>query len=370
MKTIKIFGKDVCSCVIIRIVLSTMAIIALFYLTSCVTPSSVRGKKVYGQEYSQEQKEDRSGKRKKVTKKDEDINEDDEFAELIKEAHAQHKQNNEQKQPQENQVNSDNLSNLLLPLNKQIEVLTANQNQIKSSITGINNDISNIRNDVNEIKETLNLLAKRNTIATTGIEEIEKQEKKKSANQFLMKSDEEAETEPLFTVKANNNSTQQHITEPKQQSKQTIDKTNDKKETNKDIHPEVKSEVKGEITDLNKLSFELTENYLEKKDFAKAIEKLKEIESGLKTEIEKNKHSYLLGESYFGLQQYAKAVEYFIKVLESPDFGNKDNAKLMIAESQIQSGEPTAAKQTYKQLIADYPDSKHIPRARKMLQKL
>lgn len=45
MKTIKIFGKEVCSCVIVRIVLSTLAIITLVSLSSCVMPSSVRGNK-------------------------------------------------------------------------------------------------------------------------------------------------------------------------------------------------------------------------------------------------------------------------------------------------------------------------------------
>jgi TolA-binding protein len=78
----------------------------------------------------------------------------------------------------------------------------------------------------------------------------------------------------------------------------------------------------------------------------------------------------LLGESHYGIKQYAKAIEYFIKVLESPEFSDKENAKVMIAESQIRNGETNSAKQTFKQLIADYPESKFVPRARKMLQKL
>ena len=114
----------------------------------------------------------------------------------------------------------------------------------------------------------------------------------------------------------------------------------------------------------------MTESYLQNKDYSKAISKLKEIEAGLKTELEKTKHSYLLGESHFGLKQYSKAIEYFKKVLESPDFESKENAKVMIAESQIKNGETESAKQTFKQLIADYPESRFIPRARKMLQKL
>lgn len=374
MKTIKIFGKDVCSCVIIRIVLSTMAIIALLYLTSCVTPSSVRGKKDYSQETNQEVVENRNDKRKKVEKlqnenNNENIN-DDEFAELIKQAHQQNALKLNDNPIQENQ-NNENLSSILMPLSKQIDLLTANQNQIKHSITGINAEINTIRNDVSEIKETLNLLAKRNTIASTGIEELEKNnsEKKKENNQFLLKSDEDAEkdpsnNEPLFVVqpskeknKSNQNTKTSQINNP---STYNNDKQNNTKNES----------INQEITDINNLSFELTESYLENKDYSKAIVKLKEIETGLKSELEKNKHSYLMGESYFGLQQYAKAVEYFIKVLETPDFGNKEKAKLMIAESQIKSGEPESAKETYKQLIADYPDSKHIPRARKMLQKL
>lgn len=363
MKTIKIFGKDVCSCVIIRIVLSTLAIITLFYLTSCVTPSSVRGNKISNLEVENNEN-DRLEKRKKV-----EDNRDEEFAELMKEVKNQDiiKDTLIEKNQE---LSTQELSNLLLPLNKQVELLGQNQTQIKNDISKINSDVSVMKQDISEIKATLNMLSNHglNSIASTGVEELEEDVSPKKTEKFVMKSDQEADKsstekdkkeEPVFVVKANSNKNNKL----ENQNKVRVDEVNDK---------EVKDQINtnNQISDLNKLSFELTESYLQNKDFSKAISKLKEIESGLKTELEKTKHNYLLGESHFGLKQYAKAIEYFIKVLESPDFEDKENAKVMIAESQIKNGETESAKQTFKQLIADYPESKFIPRARKMLQKL
>ena len=84
MKTINLFGKEVCSCVIIRIVLSTLAIIALFYLTSCVTPSSVRGNKSISIDEDNSEKESRKDKRKRI-----ESERDAEFAKLLEEAENQ-----------------------------------------------------------------------------------------------------------------------------------------------------------------------------------------------------------------------------------------------------------------------------------------
>src|SRR5690606_2514952 len=136
-----------------------------------------------------------------------------------------------------------------------------------------------------------------NSIASTGVEELEEDVSPKKTEKFVMKSDQEADKsstkkdkkeEPVFVVKANSNKNDKLDN----QNKVRVDEVNDN---------EVKDQINtnNQISDLNKLSFELTESYLQNKDFSKAISKLKEIESGLKTKFEKTKHNYLLGESHF-----------------------------------------------------------------------
>lgn len=361
----KILSKEISHRIIIRNLFSFVAIITLFSLSSCVTPSSVRGKKVYGNEHLQSNNEDRLDKRKKVDDKDEELD-SEEFAKLMEEANKINppkELNNDNSQNKANDVSS-----LLLPLNKQIENLTKDQTEIKKSINSINVDMNYVKSDIAEIKETLRMMSNKNYTASTGAEDIEKENSRKK-DKFVLKSDEavqkenenKAKTENKpFTIKANPPSVKQNKTTE-------TPKTDIAKNETKEV--EIKSS-NGQVSDLNKLSFELTENYLQNKDYAKALTKLKEIESGLNSTLEKSKHNYLMGESHFGLQQYQKAIEYFIKVLESSEFEKKEDAKVMIAEAQIRNGQTDSAKETFKQLIAEFPKSEHIPRARKMLQKL
>jgi len=374
MKTMKIFSKGNSHSIILRNTFNFVAIITLFSFSACVTPSSVRGKKVYGNKNIQTQNDERLDKRKKVDEDSQESIQSDDYAKLIEEAHKI----NPPKpiETEENKTESKDISNLLLPLNKQIEILNKNQSEIKSSIKSINNDMTYIKSDIAEIKETLKQLANNKTVASTGVEETETPKPKKS--NFVLKSDESAQNEkssssknsknqdePLVIKANSNNVTPKKETKNIETPKQDISKNNTNNQPTSN-----NNQSAGQISDLNKLSFELTENYLQNKDYSKAIAKLKEIESGLTTALEKSKHNYLLGESHFGLQQYQKAIEYFIRVLESPEFDKKEDAKIMIAESQIRNGQTDSAKETFKQLIAEFPKSEHIPRARKMLQKL
>ena len=318
-------------------------------------PSSVRGKKVYGSDETLTNDEERLDKRKKV---DDDI-ESEEFAKLMEEATKQSIASSTT--TKEIKTDTPDISNLLLPLNKQIENLSKNQTEIKGSISNINRDVSNMKSDIAEIKDALKKLVNKKNIASTGAENDEVKDRKK--DKFVMKSDEavnEGKKEKPIPTKTN--------IKPKKENK--ITETSKKDIVKESPKEEIPNQSSGNVSDLNKLSFELTENYLKNKDYSKAISKLKEIESGLTTALEKSTQNYYLGESYFGLQQYQKAIDYFIKVLESPEFNKKEDAKVMIAESQIRNGQTDNARETFKQLIAEYPKSEHIPRARKMLQKL
>ena len=98
------------------------------------------------------------------------------------------------------------MSNLLLPLNKQVEILTNNQADIKNKLSNIKSDVSVMKSDINEIKETLKLMSNNKNskyeIASAGFEE---DETSKKPSKFTMKSDQELakdEVVPKFVVKA------------------------------------------------------------------------------------------------------------------------------------------------------------------------
>lgn len=100
---------------------------------------------------------------------------------------------------------------------------------------------------------------------------------------------------------------------------------------------------------------------------------INELHNMLKTEKNKDntgKYNYWIGESHFGLNQYDKAVNYFGKVLNSNNTAKKDDAQIMIAESYARSGNVDDAKRAFTELISNYPKSRYIARARKMLQQL
>ena len=89
-----------------------------------------------------------------------------------------------------------------------------------------------------------------------------------------------------------------------------------------------------------------------------------------KNPVTQSQCNYLFGEAYFGIGQYDKAVNYFSKVVSSSKASRKDEAQNMIAESLIRSGQIPQAKEAFKSLIAQFPKSDYIPKAKKMLQQL
>lgn len=106
------------------------------------------------------------------------------------------------------------------------------------------------------------------------------------------------------------------------------------------------------------------------KNYDRAITQLNALASKQDDPKVKTKCYYYLGESHFGLKQYDKAIGFFERVVTSKYASDPDAAQIMIAESHIRSGRVAQAKDSYEQLIKNYPRSRHVPQARKMLQQL
>ncbi len=82
------------------------------------------------------------------------------------------------------------------------------------------------------------------------------------------------------------------------------------------------------------------------------------------------KYDYWLGEAHFGLMQYDKAISYFNRALSTGQHSKKDASVVMIAEANIRSGKIDEAKKAFNKLLDEFPTSRYVPRARKMLQQL
>lgn len=79
---------------------------------------------------------------------------------------------------------------------------------------------------------------------------------------------------------------------------------------------------------------------------------------------------YWIGECYYGLGKYAQAIAEFEKVFTFPRSNKTDAALLKIGLCYLQMGERQQARSQLEQLIATYPSSQYVAKARKYLARL
>ncbi|MFI5251466.1 MAG: tetratricopeptide repeat protein [Bacteroidota bacterium] len=76
---------------------------------------------------------------------------------------------------------------------------------------------------------------------------------------------------------------------------------------------------------------------------------------------------YWSGECQYALKDYNAALESFQKVLEFPRTTKKDDAQMMIGNCYLSLGDKAKAKDEFKKLIANYPASPFVKRAKAKL---
>jgi len=79
---------------------------------------------------------------------------------------------------------------------------------------------------------------------------------------------------------------------------------------------------------------------------------------------------YWIGECYYALKNYRHALSEFQKVLAYSKTNKAEAAQLKIAMCYLELGDRTKARAELRKLIADYPNSEYVPRARSQLQEL
>ncbi len=149
-----------------------------------------------------------------------------------------------------------------------------------------------------------------------------------------------------------------------------------KNKTNNIIHSDeniedskVKSvEVSKNSENMQKL--ELAEQFYNKGKYNDAIEAYTEAIKEISKNNIKSEAYYKIAMSYYHLKQYEKSIEYFATVCSLSENMYKDDAQIQIAEANMKLGKIDEAKKAYKNVLAVYPKSRHIPKARKMLQQL
>ncbi len=320
--------KKVCPCVYRNIGLLFATLLLIWGLSGCSSLSSVRSAKIGEGELSRQEIE--KFEQDNILDSEEEITPKDYLAKLENEKKVESGKTKSNK-------------SLLPPLNRQLERLHKEQKKIKQDVDGLKSDVSDIKKTLLEIKSSIEDIPSKSKIAQKGPSSISP--KTSSAQQYIISSDESIARNSL-------------------NKKEKL--SNNKKNNKTNFTPvSLKSEALQKSID-----FSRAEDFLEKKDYHKAIIEMKKLENSLKSEVEKTEYNFILGNSNYGLRQYAKAIEYFVKVLSSPGFAKKDKVHIMLADSHIRTGSPTKAVDVYRDLIAKHPKSNYLPKARKMLQQL
>ncbi|MDZ7363334.1 MAG: tetratricopeptide repeat protein [candidate division KSB1 bacterium] len=79
---------------------------------------------------------------------------------------------------------------------------------------------------------------------------------------------------------------------------------------------------------------------------------------------------YWIGECYYGMGKYAQAIAEFEKVFTFARSNKSDAALLKLGLCYLQMGDRQQARSEFEQLIANYPGSQYVAKARKYLARL
>lgn len=106
------------------------------------------------------------------------------------------------------------------------------------------------------------------------------------------------------------------------------------------------------------------------KNYQVAINELNKVMANKKDAQSQATCSYWIGESYFRMGNYSSALRFFDKTLAIAGATKKEEAKIMSGECQMRLGNTKEAKVCFKEFVSIYPNSRYLPRAKRLLQEL
>ncbi len=223
-------------------------------------------------------------------------------------------------------------------LREQMVTLGNNQVAMRNEMQTMKDDMNDIRKSVNEIKK-----------AVYGINDIVMHNKKSLPT---------PKNEKKHITKTNHpNVVKTNILLPNEKSKTPT--------TGLDI-----AQQKQEAKKQAKSDFQLGKEYYENRNIKKATTFLTKVIRKNRNSPEAGEAHYLLGKMNYEQKNYNQSISHLKRAMTVKGSGYKDNAQALLAEAYIRSGNNNMAKDAYKTLIANYPQSKYVGKARKMLQQL
>ncbi len=160
----------------------------------------------------------------------------------------------------------------------------------------------------------------------------------------------------------------ENVAQEKTKSKTNIIESDEKIAEEKEEPKPEKS--KESSTSNSNQELELAEQFYNKGKYKDAIASYLKAMNDIKVNRVKSEALYKVAMSHYHLKNYEKSIEYFDQVCSLAENMYKDDAQIQIAEANMRLGKIDEAKKAYKNVLAVYPRSKHIPKARKMLQQL
>lgn len=263
----------------------------------------------------------------------------------------------------------DEKSGEVLPYNSHLRAIMEEQDNINRKVSSLQSDVGDIKSTLELIKsELLGMNNKPQADAVAGETSYENPAQVNKSNTML--PDEKVNTKS----EKKQNTPQKKAVKPKTRvnasnKKKTVDEPEDEEPV--DFSSNDNTVESGAQTGNDNFSgFNKAMNEFKNRNYKGAINELHNMLKKEKNKDNVGKLNYWIGESHFGLNQYDKAVNYFEKVLSSNNNAKKDDAQIMIAESHARTGNIEEARKAFSDLISNYPKSRYIPRARKMLQQL
>ena len=278
---------------------------------------------------------------KKDSLKDKDLSDIEKFAEMIE----KNKNNNIDQAAVQNSNSTHNGSEVIagnakneiqLPsLSSQIEKISQKQNETDEKVVLMQSQLDDIKTELSQIKQAI-------------MDLDQNKDHEYAKGQPAKQSSPEPVQKEAFTIKADN-----YVKPVKRDKPQDQDII-------------VQSDVSVQANE----ELQAGKDAFSSKKYDEAITKLEEIVETLKSQDERGEAHFYLGESYFATSNYISAITHYKKVIEIERAKQKDKAQSQIAESYIKKGDINSAITAYSQLIKNYPKSRYIPKAKKMLQQL
>jgi TolA-binding protein len=383
MNSTKIIAEKMCSLSFRWIILFA---IGGMLVAACSTPRSVRyagqsykinkssGEKEAEEAYSPEEVTRENAEKIPPERRDITFINEDEVPEILRkieeeypeetEKHQEITKRGDQEMPDTEEAKIYDMAARGLPtLREQMQMLGNGQDEMNGKMDRLQSDVDDIKQSLAEIKDVLYAIESseaptpikgpaKSVDANTGDKKINKKK-----DDFIILSDEQKKREE---------SKKSHKPKPKNEPEQ---KSESKKIAQKQSgNKSDKDKENSKPAKVEKVSDAL--EFFKKKDYNKTIVHLEIIIKNENDPATVSECHYWIGESHFGLEDYHKAIEHFRQVIESINAKRKDDAQIMIAESHMRIGQVPKARNAFRQLVAEYPTSEYVPRARKMLQQL